>query len=189
MAGMTRPTPSAWQTHGSTTVYENTWIRVREDAVTRPDGGAGVYGVVEVRHPAVFVVPVTDDDEVVLVEVERYTTGAVSLEVPAGGSDGEEPLVAGPRELQEETGLAAGDWRELGPVFSLNGVAAAPGHVLLARGLRPADAAHEQAEEGIVGLRRVPWPQVWDLVRAGEITDNESLAALLHAAVALGRVV
>lgn len=183
MAGM-----SAWHAHDSRTVYENPWIRVREDVVTRPDGGEGVYGVVEVRSPAVFVVPVTDDDEVVLVEVERYTTGAVSLEVPAGGSDGEDPLVAAARELREETGLAADDWTHLGPVFSLNGVAHAPGHVLLARGLRPADEAHAQDEEGIVGLRRVPWPGLLDLVRAGAITDNESLGALLHAAIALGRV-
>ena len=87
-----------WRTHSSTTVYENPWIRVREDAVDRPDGSAGIYGVVEVRNPAVFVVPVTADDEVVLVEVDRYTTG-VSLEVPAGGSDGEDLLVAAQREL------------------------------------------------------------------------------------------
>ncbi|WP_454051734.1 NUDIX domain-containing protein [Cellulomonas sp. Marseille-Q8402] len=180
--------PARWQTRSSTTVYENAWIRVREDAVTRPDGGAGVYGVVEVRHPAVFVVPVTAQDEVVLVEVERYTTGAVSLEVPAGGSDGQDLLLAAQRELREETGLAADAWQPLGPVFSLNGVAHAPGQVFLARDLRPADEAHEQAEEGIVGVRRLPWAEVLDLVRAGRITDDESLAALLHAAVALGRV-
>lgn len=181
-------TMSAWHAHDSRTVYENPWIRVREDAVTRPDGGAGVYGVVEVRHPAVFVVPVTDDDKVVLVEVERYPTGDVSLEVPAGGTDGEDPLVAARRELREETGLAAAEWTRLGPVFSLNGVAHAPGHVLLARGLRPADEAHAQDEEGIVAVRRLPWPDVLALVRDGAITDNESLGALLHAAIALGRV-
>lgn len=183
MAGM-----SVWHARSTRTVYENAWIRVREDDVTRPDGGAGIYGVVEVRHPAVFVVPVTADDEVVLVEVERYTTGAVSLEVPAGGSDGEDPLLAAQRELREETGLAAEEWTHLGPVFSLNGVAHAPGHVLLARGLRPADEAHAQDEEGIVGVRRVPWPELMGLVRAGSVTDNETLGALLHAAVALGRV-
>ena len=52
-------------------MYENPWIRVREDAVDRPDGTPGIYGVVEVRNPAVFVVPLTADDEVVLVEVDR----------------------------------------------------------------------------------------------------------------------
>lgn len=179
---------ASWQTHGSTTVYENAWIRVREDAVTRPDGGSGIYGVVEVRHPAVFVVPVTDDDEVVLVELERYTTGALSLEVPAGGSDGEEPLVAARRELLEETGLLADEWQDLGAVFSLNGVCHAPGRVLLARGLRAPVEAEGQHEEGIVGTRVLPWPAVLGLVRDGTITDGESVAALMYAAIALGRV-
>lgn len=183
MAGM-----HAWQTHDSRTVYENAWIRVREDAVTTPGGGRGIYGVVEVRHPAVFVVPVTDADEVVLVEVERYTTGELSLEVPAGGSDGEVVEVAARRELREETGLDAEEWQHLGAVHSLNGVAHAPGHVLLARGLRPATEGHAQQEEGIARLRRVPWPELMELVQAGAITDNETLGALLHAAVALGRV-
>jgi len=182
-----------WQTRASTTVYENAWIRVREDAVTRPDGRPGVYGVVEVRQPAVFVVPVTPQGEVVLVEVERYTTGQLSLEVPAGGSDGQDPLTAGRRELLEETGLVADEWQELGPVWSLNGVSRAPGHVLLARDVRPAPdggavAADGQAEEGITGVQRRTWPQVVGLLRSGAITDGESVAALMHAAVALGRL-
>lgn len=177
-----------WHTRSSTTVYENAWIRVREDQVDRPDGGAGIYGVVEMRHPAVFVVPVTADDEVVLVDVARYTTGAGSLEVPAGGSDGEEPLVAAQRELREETGLVADSWEPIGFMFALNGVSHAPEHVFLARGLRPADVPAEQAEEGITAVRTVPWAEVLRLVADGTITDGETVAALMYAAIALGRV-
>lgn len=178
-----------WQTQTSTTVYENAWIHVREDVVTRPDGAPGIYGVVELRHPAVFVVPVTDDDdEVVLVEVERYTTGGRSLEVPSGGSDGQDALEAARRELQEETRLVADHWQPLGQMQSLNGVCRAPGQIFLARGLRPSAGAGAQEEEGIVAVRRVPWAGVLDLVRSGGITDGESVAALMHAAIALGRV-
>ncbi|WP_456843942.1 NUDIX domain-containing protein [Cellulomonas sp. P5_C6] len=179
---------SPWHTRSSTTVYENPWIRVREDQVDRPDGTPGIYGVVEVRHDAVFVVPLTDDDEVVLVEVARYATGGLSLEVPAGGSDGEDPVLAARRELREETGLVAARWERLGSMFALNGIARAPEHVFLARVLRPADEPTEQAEEGITAVRTVPWSEVLGLVADGTITDGETVAALMYAAIALGRV-
>jgi 8-oxo-dGTP pyrophosphatase MutT (NUDIX family) len=176
-----------WSTASSRAVYENPWIRVREDQVSRPDGGEGVYGVVEVRSPAVFVVAVTDADEVLLVEVHRYTTGRPSLEVPAGGSDGEDLLVGAQRELREETGHVASDWRALGQVFSLNGVADAPGQVFLARGLTHVGGEETEAE-GIASVRAVPVVEVVAMVARGEITDNESLGALLMGLVALGRV-
>ena len=180
----------SWPVRATTVVYENPWIRVREDAVTRPDGTDGIYGVVELQRPAVFVVALTDADEVVLVTVDRHTVGT-SVEVPAGGTDGEDPLVAARRELAEETGLVARDWREIGTMNALNGVCRAPEVVYLATGLArvpgaPASAA--RAEEGIRDVRRVPVREVIGLVRDGSITDGETIAALMLALVALGRV-
>jgi 8-oxo-dGTP pyrophosphatase MutT (NUDIX family) len=177
----------AWTTLTTRTAYENPWIRVREDQVVHPDGSEGLYGVVELR-PAVFVVALDDDDRVALVEIDRYTVGP-SLEVPAGGSDGQEPLVAAQRELLEETGLEASDWSQLGKVYALNGAALAPEFIFLARGLREAtDASAHQLEEGISGVRFVPLGDVLAMIGTGRITDNETVAAVSLAAIRLGRL-
>lgn len=179
----------AWPTLATRTAYENPWIRVREDRVRRPDGAEGVYGVVELAHPAVFVVAVDDEDRVVLVTLDRHTTGP-SVEVPAGGTDGQEPLEAARRELREETGLEAGAWERVGVMDALNGVCRAPEHVFLARDLRAAadDDPGARAEEGISRVRRVPFADALAMVRRGEIRDGETIAALALAALALGRL-
>ena len=187
----------SWPVTRSRVAYENPWIVVREDEVTRPDGTPGVYGVVEVRRPAVFVVALTDADEVVLVTVDRHTVGR-SVEVPAGGTDGEDPLVAARRELAEETGLVAGSWRRVGEMSALNGICRAPEVVYLATGLREAeggsgsptdgDRSGEQAEEGISEVARVPVAEALAMIRRGEISDGETVAALMLALLDLGRV-
>ena len=179
----------SWPTASRTTVYVNSWITVTEDAVTRPDGTAGIYGVVEVRHPSVFVVAITDDDEVLLVTVDRHTVGP-SKEVPAGGIDGEDPLEAAQRELAEETGHVAASWQRIGPMAALNGICRAPEFVYLARGLSrlgSVDDPAARALEGIDDVRTVPLTDVLTMVRDGRITDGETIAALLFALLELGR--
>lgn len=179
-----------WPVRESRVVYENPWIRVREDDVTRPDGSDGIFGVVEVQRPAVFVVALTDEDEVVLVTLDRHTVGA-SIEVPAGGTDGEDPLVAARRELAEETGLVAANWRKVGTMNALNGICRAPEVVFLATGLAPGPDTDDTAarrEEGIRDVRRVPVADVLGLIADGTVTDGETVAALMFALVALGRV-
>lgn len=180
-----------WRTLSSRVAYQNPWITVREDDVLAPDGSPAVYGVVELRD-SVFVVALTDDDEVVLVTTDRYTTGPGSVEVPAGGGEGQDPLDAARRELAEEAGLTAREWTHLGTTEALNGVARAVEHVYLARCLAPvadADAtAHEQAAEGISAVRTVPFADALAMVRTGEIRDGETITALALAALHLGRL-
>lgn len=184
----------AWPVQSTRVVYDNPWIRVREDQVVRPDRARGVYGVLEVRSPAVFVVALTDRDEIWLLTVDRHTVGP-SVEVVAGGADEEDLLAGARRELAEEVGLAAADWVELGGIDALNGLCRAPGTVFLARGLSPApgrDApamtASEQHREGISEVGPVPVAEVLAMVRQGRIRDAETLAALLLALTHLGRV-
>jgi len=180
----------SWQTLSSRTVYENRWLSVREDDVVGP-GGPGIYGVVTVRHPAVFIVAVDEQDRVCFVEIDRYATGGPSIEVPAGGTDGEEPLLAAQRELREETGLVAREWTLLGRMNALNGVANAPEFVFLARSLTldpTAETAATQKEEGIDGVSWVALPDALTMISDGTISDGETVAALAYAAIHLRRL-
>ena len=93
-----------WTTLSSRMVYENPWIRVREDQVVRPDGLPGIYGVVEFKNRAVGVLPVEDDGSVWLVGQYRYPLHAYSWEVPEGGGpESELPEATARRELRRDT--------------------------------------------------------------------------------------
>src|SRR5690348_15777215 len=95
-------------------VYKNRWIAVREDKVIRPDGQPGVFGVVHMVAGA-SVLPMTDSGTVWLVREYKYAIERPSLEVISGGVEEDEtPLECAKRELQEEVGLIAAHWDDLG---------------------------------------------------------------------------
>ena len=168
-----------WETLGSKVVYENAWIRVREDAVLRPDGQPGIYGVVETRM-ATGVMAVTEAEEVYLVGQYRYALGEYSWEIIEGGSDaGESALQAAQRELQEEAGLVARDWVALGDEIHLtNCYSNERGYIFVARDLTEVGATPDGTEE--LQLRKVPVAEALAMVDSGEIKDAITIMALLR---------
>jgi len=175
-------TRNPWYTRSSRTVYENPWIRVREDAVTRPDGGAGIYGVVEIR-PSIGVVAINERDEVVLVGQWRYTVNRYSWEVPRGGSHPGETdmLEVAKRELAEEAGVEAKHWTRLGPVDVCNGVADDVQTLFLATDLSLSKQKLDPEEDILVAWHR--FEEAVAMAMDGRITEVCSVAALLRVAL------
>ena len=170
-----------WRVHGSKIVYENPWISVREDRVTRPDGEPGIYGVVHYKNVAVGVLAV-EEDHIYLVGQYRYPLGQYSWEIPEGGCpEGEDPLTAARRELAEETGLEAGNWERLGEAYLSNSVADEYAVWFLATDLVPGEQRPDGTE--VIGVRRVPMDEALAMALDGRITDAFSLVAIMRYAI------
>ena len=177
---------SQWLRLASKIVYQNPWMTVHEDDVITPDGRATIYGWVETL-PAVLVVAIDDDGKVLLVKQLRYTTGQPSLELPGGGTDGQDPLEAGKRELEEEAGLHAGKWVALsGEYYVWNGIATQRNTVLIAQGLHKAKAPHSSTDDFITEVEAFTWDEIKEMIKNGELNDGESITALTLAGLHLG---
>jgi 8-oxo-dGTP pyrophosphatase MutT (NUDIX family) len=176
------PPRNPWKTTASRIAYENPWIRVREDQVIRPDGAPGIYGVIEIR-PSVGVVAIDDRDRVALVGQWRYSVNRYSWEIPRGGSHlGETDMLdVAKRELAEETGLRALDWKMLGPVDVCNGVADDVQTLYLATGLSETQMRLDPEEDITIGWR--PFDEAVSMAMDGRITEVCSIAAILRVAM------
>jgi 8-oxo-dGTP pyrophosphatase MutT (NUDIX family) len=171
------PTHNPWSRLSRRVAYDNPWIRVYHDEVQRPDGKAGIYGVVHFKTRAIGVVAVDDQDQVLLVGQYRYTLDFYSWEIPEGGAPlGEDPLDAGRRELLEETGYTAGHWEEMLRSHLSNSVSDEEAICFLVRNLKPGIAQPEGTER--LQVRWVSFTQALAMVERGEILDALSVLGL-----------
>jgi 8-oxo-dGTP pyrophosphatase MutT (NUDIX family) len=160
---------------GGKLVYSGPIASVRMDRFEYPDGSTSIRQVVV--HPGAVGIVAHDDRVLYMVRQPREAVGeAALLELPAGklDVDGESPLECAQRELAEEIGKAAGDWRFLKRFYTSPGFASEQVHLFLATELY--DAEGEGPEERLE-IVEVPLD---DLDRAIERCEDAKSLVGLH---------
>jgi len=160
-------------------------LQVRLDSVQLPDGRTASREVVEYSG-AVAIVALDSERRVALVRQYRYAVGEELLEIPAGKlEENEEPLACAKRELAEETGFSATNWRLLCSFYTSPGAANEIMHLFLATGLVPIKANKDSDE--FLEIELVPLEQALEMIAGGQIKDGKSLAGLLSLALNIDR--
>jgi 8-oxo-dGTP pyrophosphatase MutT (NUDIX family) len=177
-----RPHGRPWRRGAERVVYENPWIRVSDHQATAPTGRPAQYGLVSFKNLAMAVLPLHDDGTVTIVGQNRFALADYSWEIPEGGSPrDEDPLEGARRELAEETGLAAREWRKVLQLQLSNSVTdeRAVGYVAL--GVHASDEERQLDDSEDLQLARVPFRELLDAVLAGHIEDALTVAMTLRA--------
>jgi ADP-ribose diphosphatase len=163
-------------------------LEFRVDTIETPDGRRSTRDIA--AHPgAVAIVAIDGQDRVLMVRQWRHAIGGPLLEIPAGTLDRhpdgslEDHAVAAARELEEETGARATDWRYLGSFYTAPGFTSELMHLYVATGLSTAheDGLHPDEDEHLE-LEPVPFTDALSMAMRGDIHDAKSMVGLLMAA-------
>lgn len=172
-----------WRVRATRWPFSTPWLRLRQDDISLDDRGEEITYTYLDQGPAVYVVPVTADRQVILIRQFRYPVDAWCLEVPAGGSH-DRPGVAlvdlAREELAEEIGATAGAIEEVATFFTANAHSNQRCHVFIAWDVvLDGQPAHEVTEQ--IEIVPTPLDEAFQLVRTGQIEDGLSALALLLA--------
>ncbi|WP_421736970.1 NUDIX domain-containing protein [Caulobacter sp.] len=168
-----------WSVRSEKIVYDNPWITVTEYQATAPTGRPALYGKIGFKNQAIGIVPLHDDGTVTLIGQNRFSLANYSWELPEGGAPmGEDPLDGAKRELAEEAGLEASDWRLILRLELSNSVTDERGYGYLALGLTPTQTEPDETED--LAVVRVPFTEALDAAVAGHMPDALTVALLLR---------
>ena len=160
--------------------YRGRIINLRLDKAQLPGGILAGREVVE--HPGgVGVAALDENDCLLMVRQFRYPYGRELLEIPAGKREaGEDPLTCGKRELQEETGVIAEEYKELGKLYPSPGYLNEVITLYFAQKLTKTEQHLDENE--FLNVERIPFSEVLAMVLRGEIEDAKTQIAVLKLA-------
>lgn len=161
-------------------VFKGKLLEVRRDSVSLPDGAEATREYV-VHQGAVVVIPVLSNGKMLFERQFRYPLGRVFLELPAGKIDpGEDVEQTGRRELLEETGHEADEWRYVGVMHPCIGYSNERIEIFLAKGLKK--ISEPQLDHGeFLELVELSQAEAREAVLQGTITDSKTITALYWA--------
>jgi len=158
-------------------IYRGRVVTLRIDTVRLPSGRTARREIVEHRG-AVAIVPLLNNDTVLLIRQYRQAVGETLLEIPAGTLEPDEPPdQCARRELEEETGYTARQLRKLFSQYLAPGYSQEVLHVYLAEDLAP--TAQQLDEDELVELVPTPLQEVETMILEGRIKDSKTIAGLL----------
>jgi ADP-ribose pyrophosphatase len=158
-------------------VYQNKWMKVLEDTIKRPSGRHGVYGVVE--KPDFAVIAAIEEGHIHLVQQYRYPVKARYWEMPQGTWEREgeiDPLELAMGELQEETGLKAGNMLHVAHQYLAYGFCNQGYHVYLATDLIKAKNKLDPEEEDLI-TKKFTLDEFENMILRGDIKDATTVNA------------
>lgn len=159
-------------------LYRGRVLNLRLDQVQLPTQQIVTREIVEHRG-AVAIVALDGRRRVLF--VRQYRSGAERelLEIPAGTlEEDENPADCAARELQEETGYHATQWRALGYFYSSPGVCTEKMFLFLARRLTRSTASPEEDE--LIRAEFIPFTRALKMIERGEIVDAKTIVGLLR---------
>jgi ADP-ribose pyrophosphatase len=160
----------------SETVFKGRLMHVKRDRVRLPNGGESTREYIV--HPgAVVVIPVFENGDLLLERQYRYPLHRDFIELPAGKIDaGEADLTCAQRELEEETGYTASEWREVTTIYPCIGYSDERLAFYLARGLM--EGNHGRDPDEFLEILRVPFGEAMDWMRSGRICETKTVIGL-----------
>jgi ADP-ribose pyrophosphatase len=158
------------------TLYEGRVFKLLRENVTLNNGVTVDLDVI--HHPgASAMIPISDNDNVILIKQYRHAIGDFIWEIPAGTLDpNETPLECAKRELIEETGFSANTWQKLGEITPVPGYSNERIHMFLAADLVPAEQDLDKDE--MLDVHEVSLGKAVEMIHEGAIQDSKTIAGL-----------